>query len=77
MDRTGSKRCRLDWRIHAVFQRTVNRVLGNSRFKSALAYMDDLLISGKDFNEEYETLKDLFKLLECSGLTLNLRISWL
>lgn len=37
----------------AVFQRTVYKVLGNARFNSALAYMDDILVPGKDFVEEY------------------------
>lgn len=57
----------------AVFQRTINKVLGNTRFKSTLAYMDDILIPGRDFEEELERLEDAFKLLRDAGLTLNLK----
>lgn len=57
----------------AVFQRTINKVLGNTRFKSALAYMDDILIPGKHFDEELYRLEETFKLLQEAGLTLNLQ----
>lgn len=57
----------------AVFQRTINKVLGNTRFKFALAYMDDILIPGKNFNEGLSRLEDTFKLLQEAGLTLNLK----
>lgn len=57
----------------SVFQRTINKVLGNTRFRSALAYMDDILIPGKDFKEEYERLEKTFELIEVAGLTLNLK----
>lgn len=57
----------------AVFQRTINKVLGNTRFNSALAYMDDILIPGKSFDEELYRLEETFKLLQEAGLTLNLK----
>lgn len=57
----------------AVFQRTVNKMLGKSREKCAIAYMDDLLISGKDFNECLIKLEQTFKLLKEAGLTLNIK----
>lgn len=57
----------------SVFQRTINKVLGNTRFSSALAYMDDILIPGKDFDEEYSRLEKTFDLIEEAGLTLNLK----
>lgn len=58
----------------AVFQRAINhQVLGNSRFDSALAYMDDILIPGRDFKEECERLEKTFKLLHKANLTLNVQ----
>ncbi|XP_073942510.1 cactin, spliceosome C complex subunit [Choristoneura fumiferana] len=57
----------------AVFQRTINKVLGNSRFNSTLAYMDDILIPGKDFAEQLQRLENAFQLLKEAGLTLNLQ----
>lgn len=56
----------------SVFQRTINRVLGNARFHSALAYMDDILIPSKTFEEGLERLENVFQLLQNSGLTLNI-----
>lgn len=56
----------------AVFQRTVNKMLGKSREKCAIAYMDDLLISGKDFDECFNKLEQTFVLLKEAGLTLNI-----
>lgn len=35
----------------AVFQRLINKVLGSVRFTKAMAYMDDVLIFGKDSTE--------------------------
>lgn len=56
----------------AVFQRTVNRMLGNLRYGKALAYMDDILLPGKDFNTGLENLRLVFVKLEEGGLTLRL-----
>ncbi|CAH2227286.1 jg27653, partial [Pararge aegeria aegeria] len=57
----------------AVFQRTVNKMLGNSREKCAIAYMDDLLISGKNFDECLSKLEQTFILLKKAALTLNIK----
>lgn len=57
----------------AVFQRTINQVLGNARFNSAIAYMDDILVPGKNFEEGLERLENVFKLLRIAKLTLNLQ----
>lgn len=57
----------------AVFQRTVNKMLGKAQKKCAIAYMDDLLISGITFNECINKLEQTFILLREAGLTLNLK----
>lgn len=57
----------------AVFQRTINQVLGNSRFGTALAYMDDILVPGKNFDEEFCRLEKTFQLLRDAKLTLNVQ----
>lgn len=54
----------------AVFQRMVNMMLGNARFDTALAYMDDLLIPSKDFEEGIKKLKLVFEKLRNANLTL-------
>lgn len=54
----------------AVFQRTINMALGNTRFESALAYMDDILVPSKSFEQGLERLRTIFERLRQSGLTL-------
>lgn len=54
----------------AVFQRAVNMVLGNSRYDTALAYMDDILVPSKTFEQGLERLRTIFEKLRNSGLTL-------
>lgn len=56
----------------AVFQRTMNHMLGSRRFKTALAYMDDLLIPSSTIAEGFERLEDVLKLIQSAGLTLRL-----
>lgn len=56
----------------AVFQRLINKVLGSARFTKATAYMDDVLVFGKDSTECLDRLEEVFKLLEKANLTLNL-----
>lgn len=56
----------------AVFQRMMNQLLGSSRFSKAMAYIDDLLIYGKDPDECLDRLEDILKLIEKANLTLNL-----
>lgn len=56
----------------AVFQRIINKILGNRRFEYALAYLDDVLIPSKSVDEMFERLEDLLKLFRRCGLTLKL-----
>lgn len=54
----------------AVFQQTINLVLGNLRYNMALAYMDDVLVPSKSFEEGIEKLKVLLQRFRVTGLTL-------
>lgn len=56
----------------AVFQRMINKILGNRRFEYALAYLDDVLIPSKDVNEMFRRLEEVLKLCREYGLTLKL-----
>lgn len=56
----------------AVFQRMINKILGNRRFEYALAYLDDVLIPSKDVEEMFLRLEDILSLFRQNGLTLNL-----
>lgn len=56
----------------AVFQRMINKILGNKRFEYALAYLDDVLIPSKTVNEMFFRLEDVLKLFRQYGLTLKL-----
>lgn len=56
----------------AVFQRMMNRVLGSARFTEATAYIDDVLIYGKNVEECLERLERVLILLDKANLTLNL-----
>lgn len=56
----------------AVFQRIVNKVLGKSRFGTAMAYMDDIIIPSKTVKEGLEKLTVVLSLLQQSSLTLKL-----
>ncbi|XP_075990295.1 uncharacterized protein LOC142985939 [Anticarsia gemmatalis] len=56
----------------AVFQRMINKILGNRRFEYALAYLDDVLIPAKDVEEMFLRLEDVLKLFRQYGLTLKL-----
>jgi hypothetical protein len=56
----------------AVFQRMINAVLGSTRFSKATAYIDDILIYGKDISECLERLEEVLKAIENANLTLNL-----
>ena len=56
----------------AVFQRLINNVLDSARFNKATAYMDDILIYGKDPKECLDRLEEVLKLLDKANLTLNL-----
>lgn len=56
----------------AVFQRMINKILGNKRFEYALAYLDDVLIPSKNADEMFQRLEDVLKLFRQFGLTLKL-----
>lgn len=54
----------------AVFQRTINLVLGNLRYNIALAYMDDILVPSRSFEEGIERLEIVLQRFREAGLTL-------
>lgn len=56
----------------AIFQKMMNQILGSRRFKSALAYMDDLLIPSASIEEGFQRLEDVLIILQEAGLTLKL-----
>ncbi|CAK1603777.1 unnamed protein product [Parnassius mnemosyne] len=56
----------------AVFQRMINKILGNRRFEYALAYLDDVLIPSKSVDEMFQRLEELLRLFRQYGLTLKL-----
>ncbi|CAG9089257.1 unnamed protein product [Plutella xylostella] len=56
----------------AVFQRMMHKVLGSARYSEATAYIDDVLIYGRDKDECLNRLENVLKLLEKANLTLNL-----
>ncbi|KAJ2949128.1 hypothetical protein O0L34_g6069 [Tuta absoluta] len=56
----------------AVFQRLINKILGNRRFEYALAYLDDVLIPARDVEEMFQRLEEVLKLFRVYGLTLKL-----
>lgn len=56
----------------AIFQRMMNKVLGSARYNGATAYIDDVLIYGKDVEECLSRLETVLQLIEGANLTLNL-----
>lgn len=56
----------------AVFQKLVNKILGENRFNSIFAYMDELLIPTKSIDEGFDKLELVLKLIRDYGLTLKL-----
>ncbi|CAG9137171.1 unnamed protein product [Plutella xylostella] len=56
----------------AVFQRMLNKILGTARFNHATAYIDDVLIYGKDAMECLERLEEVLQAMHKANLTLNL-----
>lgn len=57
----------------AVFQNMINKALGNRRFDLAIPYLDDLLSTGRTFEESFQKLEEILGLLFNAGLTLNLK----
>lgn len=56
----------------AVFQRMMNTILGSARYNKATAYIDDILIFGKNQSECLDRLEEVLHLIENANLTLNL-----
>lgn len=56
----------------STFQRAINGILGNARFKEAFAYMDDVIVPSKTIDEGLQKLSDILNLFRSSGITLNL-----
>lgn len=56
----------------STFQRAINKILGNARFKEAYAYMDDVIIPSKTIDEGLQILRDILSLFRDTGITLNL-----
>ena len=57
----------------AVFQRTLNLVLGQLRFTKILLYLDDILIPAATIQESLEILEEVLEIFQTNGLTLNLK----
>lgn len=56
----------------STFQRAINDILGNARFKEAFAYMDDVIIPSKTVEEGFQKLINTLELFRKAGLTLKL-----
>lgn len=56
----------------AVFQSAINTILGNARFSTVLAYLDDILLPSVDFNKGVESLKSILEMFRKAGLTFRL-----
>lgn len=56
----------------AMFQRTINQILGSMRFSTALAYMDDILVPSMSFESGLIALADVFEKFRNAGVTLRL-----
>lgn len=54
------------------FQRAINNILGNARFKEAFAYMDDVIIPSRTIEEGFRKLKSTLELFRTAGITLKL-----
>lgn len=55
----------------ATYQRLMDRVLGDAKWQHALAYLDDIVVYSKTFEEHVEHLKDVLERLRLAGITLN------
>lgn len=52
----------------AVFQRAINSVFENAQFGTVMAYLDDVLLSAKDFETGIRTLAEIFELFRKGGI---------
>lgn len=55
----------------ATYQRLMDRVLGDAKWQHALAYLDDVVVYSKTFEEHLEHLRDVLERLRSAGITLN------
>ncbi|CAM4981831.1 unnamed protein product [Rotaria socialis] len=55
----------------ATFQRVINHILGPARWKYALAYIDDVIIYSKTFEEHLSHLNDICTILKNARFRLN------
>ena len=53
------------------FQRIVNQILGPNRWKHVLAYIDDIIIYSRNFNEHAEHIEEVCSLLHGANFKLN------
>jgi hypothetical protein len=53
----------------AVFQSTMDKVLGKLRWKCAIAYLDDIIIFSPTFEQHLEDIQDVFKPLSEANLS--------
>lgn len=56
----------------AVFQRAINTILGNLRFTTALAYLDDILLPSANFEQGISALTKVLEVFRNAGLTFRL-----
>lgn len=55
----------------STFQRLIDRVLGDAKWQHALAYLDDIVIYSRTFEEHLVHLGDVLRKLRAAGITLN------
>lgn len=55
----------------ATYQRLMDRVLGDSKWQHSLAYLDDIVVYSKTFEEHVRHLRDVLERLRAAGITLN------
>lgn len=53
------------------FQRLMDHVLADLKWKECLVYMDDILVTGSSFDEHLHRLKQVLEALSAANLTLN------
>ncbi|KAL1914161.1 uncharacterized protein VTP21DRAFT_10270 [Calcarisporiella thermophila] len=61
----------------SIFQRLMDRLLGKRKWKMAVVYIDDLIISSKTFEEHLSHCSTILSLVISGGLTLSLKKSYL
>lgn len=55
----------------ATYQRLMDQVLGDAKWQHALAYLDDIVVYSKTFDEHLRHLRDVLERLRSAGITLN------